>query len=184
VQLDDLGLQGILLSQRIEQVADHDHLVGGDECLRGGVTQLDACELPAVLDPPLLSRPLDKDPPHGLGRRSQEVPAAFPLLVRPDEAEIGLVHQVGALQRSSRRIACQLPSRQSAKLVVNDGQKLISGLHVPLVDPFNELRHVIHEQRAFADSGHSKKRFSRAMRRNSAFRRILNQGMAVVCTSP
>src|SRR5688500_13311843 len=87
LELDDLCFGRMMCGERVEQVADHDHPFGRWPQSRGRVAKLDPLMEPAVLNPPPLAGPLDENPPHGLGRRREEVAATLPRLIGPDEAE-------------------------------------------------------------------------------------------------
>jgi hypothetical protein len=91
---------------------------------------------------------LHKNSSHGFGRRREEVTAALPLLIRPDEAQIRFVHQVGRLQSLPGRFVRQLTVGKAAKLVVDNGQQLVGSLQVAGLDPLDQPRHFVHESAA------------------------------------
>jgi hypothetical protein len=81
----------------------------------------------AALDPMLAAGVLDEDAAHGLGGGREEVAAVVSedLLVGADQAQIGLIHQVGRGER--------LPVGfvgQPTEFVVNDRQELGGGVGV------------------------------------------------------
>jgi hypothetical protein len=60
------------------------------------------------------------------------------------ESEVCLMHQGGGLERLARRLLGHLLRRQLPQLVVNEGQKLLGGLRVALVDGGQDARDFTH----------------------------------------
>ena len=89
---------------------------------------------------------LDQDPAHRLRGRREEVSAAVPLrlVTFADEPEIGLVHQVGRLEALPRGLAGEPLGGQPAQFLVDQGQELLGGPRVALLDRREDVRDVAH----------------------------------------
>ena len=89
---------------------------------------------------------LDQDPPHRLRGRGEEVGAAVPLrlVTLADEPEIGLVDQIGRLEGLPRGLAGEPLGGQPAQFLVDQGQELLGGPRVALLDRREDVRDVAH----------------------------------------
>ena len=72
---------------------------------------------------------LDEDAAHGNGGGGEEVAAPVPAAIRAvaGEAQVGLVHEGGRLERQARRLPRDARTRQAAQLVVHLRQELGGG---------------------------------------------------------
>ena len=61
-----------------------------------------------------------------------------------DQAQVGLMHQGGGLERLARLLLGQLLRRQAAQLVVDQGQQLLRGGRVVLLDGAQDVGDVAH----------------------------------------
>ena len=61
-----------------------------------------------------------------------------------DQPQVRLVHQRGGLKRLAGLFLRQFLRRQLAQLVVDDGQKLLGGVRVAVLDGVENLGHVTH----------------------------------------
>ena len=69
---------------------------------------------------------LDQDAAHGLGRRGEEVAPAVPAgVLGTDQAEIGLMHQGGRLERLAGLLPGQPLGGQFPQLVIDQGKELL-----------------------------------------------------------
>ena len=77
----------------------------------------------------LLPSLFHQDPPHGLGRRCEEVPPAVPVLrlLDVDQPNIGLVNQRGGLQGLPRPFVGKLRGGQFTQLFIDQRQELLRG---------------------------------------------------------
>jgi hypothetical protein len=103
-------------------------------------------ELPAVAQAALAAGLIDQDAPHGLGSGGEEVAAALPgpLRAPADQPQVGLLHQRRGLERLAGLLLGELPGRELAQLVVDQGQELLGRLAVALLDRREDAGHVIH----------------------------------------
>ena len=82
-----------------------------------------------------VTRLLDEDPPHRLGRRAKEMSAVLPpLLARPSEPKPGLVNQGGGLERLAGVFMRQLARRKLAQLRVHQREQFAGGFGIALFD--------------------------------------------------
>ena len=98
----------------------------------------------AMAEPALAAGVLDQDPPHGFGRRGEEVPASIPgtLGVAADQAEICLMHQGGRLESLPGRLVREPLRGQAAQLVIDHREQVARRLRVALPDRLDQARHV------------------------------------------
>jgi hypothetical protein len=96
------------------------------------------------------ARPIHEDVTHGLGRSSQEVPAAVEALglLGIHQSQVRLVDQGGGLKRLPGLLLGQLRRRQFAQLVVDERQELLGGVGVALFDGRQDARHIAHTCKA------------------------------------
>ncbi len=133
-QRDQLSLLRILLRQTFERGVEVEQLRRRrvDEQLRR--VELDALALAGPLLRPALARAIDQDAPHGLRRRAEEVPAAIPAvraaILRPQDAQVGLVHERRGVQRGRAGLAAQALGGELAQLGVDQRQELGRGLRI------------------------------------------------------
>ena len=74
---------------------------------------------------------VDKNLAHLLGGDGKEMGAALPLRsIQPYQAEIGLIHQGGALQSVVGTFLAQLKVGQALEFLVDDGQQGVQSLAV------------------------------------------------------
>jgi hypothetical protein len=98
---------------------------------------------------------IHQDSPHGFRCRGEEMPAigksflptavggvSLTTLYKP---QIGFVHERRGIQRVARCFAGHVASRQLAQLVVNQRQKLCSGVRVAGVEGAKNSREIRHE---------------------------------------
>jgi len=89
-----------------------------------------------------------EDATHRLGGGGEEVPAAVELLVA-DQTEICLMHEGGAIEGMAGGF-CRHASRcQSPQLVINEREKISSGLPVTGRDRIEKAGHVGHEGQVY-----------------------------------
>src|SRR5262249_16125098 len=114
--------------------------------------EIDAPPVAAALGTPLAAGAFDEDAAHGLGRGGEEVAAAVPLrrVGRADQAEVGLVDQGGGLEGLAGLLLRQLGPRQLPQFVVDEGQQLVGGLRVSLLDSTQDARHLTHRRHSKA----------------------------------
>src|SRR5262249_14697090 len=93
-----------------------------------------------------LSRGIEKNPPHRLGRRGEEMSAVVPALffLPTHQPRIGLMHQRRGLQRLTRLLLHQLRCCQLAQLVVDQGKELFGGVRVALFHGGQDAGHYAH----------------------------------------
>ena len=79
---------------------------------------------------------IDQDAAHGLGAGTEEVGAAVPVRrrARAHQAQVGFVDQGGCLERLPCVLLGQPASGQRAQLLVHQGQELLGGVRVALLD--------------------------------------------------
>ena len=89
-----------------------------------GFIEIDAAPLAAVLFPALAASLFNEYPPHGLGRRREEVPAAVPALdvLCVYQPQIRLVDEGRRLEGLARFLLSQPLRRQLPQLIVNQRQ--------------------------------------------------------------
>ena len=143
-ELDDAGLVWIELGQSDKGGIEFDEVRGSllvDE--KGGV------ELEALsATPPLLgvasAGGVHQHAPDGLGGDGEEVGAAFPDgLVLIHEAEVGLVHEGGGLEREILSLGAEVVLGDGAEFIVENGQEEIDRSLVSGRDAFEELGDVL-----------------------------------------
>jgi hypothetical protein len=85
--------------------------------------------LPApTLEPPPATGGLDQDPSHGAGRGAEEVGAvAGRDLFGVHEAQVGLVHEAGGVEREAVSLALELAVGHRAQLRVDEPRQLVQG---------------------------------------------------------
>lgn len=104
--------------------------------------QRDACQPAATLVGPTRSRQVDEDPSHDAGGRPEKVrPTQPPGLSLIDEADVGLVHEGGWLQRMACRFSTHVCSRQTSKVVVEERYELVEHLSPTVARGDEQLRH-------------------------------------------
>src|SRR5262249_4586797 len=88
----------------------------------------------------------NEDPPHGFGCGSEEMAAALPALglLYVHQAQVGFVDQGGGLQGLPRLLLGQPVGREPAQLVVDQGQQLLGGGRVALLDGGQDTRDIAH----------------------------------------
>ena len=89
---------------------------------------------------------LDEDAAHGLGGGGEEVAAAVPLLglFRVHQAQVGFVDEGGCLQGLAGLFLGQALGGQLAQLVVHEGQELLRGVGIALLDGGQDAGHFVH----------------------------------------
>ena len=88
---------------------------------------------------------IDQDAPHRLCRGSVEVsPSLEGHLLKPRQAKVGLMNQVGGLQRVVGTFVTQQVARQAPQLVVHDRQQLFQCLGVAIVPSIEQGRDISH----------------------------------------
>lgn len=76
-------------------------------------------------------REVDEDLPHLSGGDGKEMRAALPLRsIQPRQAEIGFIHQGGALQSVVGAFLAQLKVGQTLQFFIDDGQQGVQSLAV------------------------------------------------------
>ena len=90
---------------------------------------------------------VDQNPPHRLGRGSEEVSPTVPALGAfcVYQPQVGFVHQRRRLQRLTGLLLGQLLRCQLAQLVINEWQELFRGVRVALLDGGQDVSDIIHE---------------------------------------
>ena len=90
---------------------------------------------------------LDEDAAHRFGRGGDEVPPIVPVrfVLRADQAQVGLVDQGGGLQRLPGGLVGHLVVGELAQLLVDEGQQLLRGRRIALLDGVQDLRDLTHE---------------------------------------
>src|SRR5262249_388722 len=96
--------------------------------------------------PVLVSRPVDQDPAHRLGRRGEEMAAAVPPrgLLGAKEPQVGLVNQGGGLKRLPRLLVHELVRSQPPELVIDDREERVGCFGVALFDGCEDAGDVVH----------------------------------------
>ena len=88
---------------------------------------------------------VDQDEAHGLGGGGEEVAATRELAIA-DEPQVRLMDQGRGVERLARLLLGQLLGRQLAQLVVDQGQELLGGLRVALLDGRQDAGYVVHRR--------------------------------------
>jgi hypothetical protein len=65
-----------------------------------------------------------------------------------DQAEVGLVDQVGGLKRLTWQLMRQPPCRQLPEFLVNQREELLGCLALPVLDGNEDPRHIVHRRRS------------------------------------
>jgi hypothetical protein len=101
----------------------------------------------AVFATLLVAGLLNENPPHGLGRRGEKVPAMVPVLIGDlaGQPQLGLVNQRGGLKRLAGFLAGHPSGGQFTKLVVDQGQKLAGGVRIAGLDRLEDTGDVSHD---------------------------------------
>ncbi len=99
-ELDQLGRLRVIALQFAEGVVEREQVTGLIVDRQRGVFKIDPVGAPAPLQRALLACPLDQNPPHCLGGRGKEVPAAIPLLslLHVHEPDVCIMHQCRGLE--------------------------------------------------------------------------------------
>ena len=127
-ELDELGLDRVLGGELLEGLVEGQQVVVG--LGRGGLGGVEVypAAVAAALEPVSPPGVLDQDPPHGLGRRGEEVAASVPgpVGIDADQPQVRLVHQRRGLERLPGRLPRHPLRGQPPQLVVDQGQQLAS----------------------------------------------------------
>src|SRR5262245_61723004 len=103
-------------------------------------------KLSTPLLPAFTTRIFNQQAAHGFGRRDEKMSSTVPLpvLVTGDQAEIGLMHKGGRLQRLARLFLSELGGGQLTQFVVNQRQKLRGSCRISPVDRRENAGDVVH----------------------------------------
>jgi hypothetical protein len=116
-ELHDARLAGVVSFERREGVAEGDEIDTGLLHERLRLIERDVDGPAATLVPRVSTGVVDEHAPHDAGADGEEMRAVLPRGgVTAGEAEEGLVHQRGRLQRMTRPLALHLPRRDATKL--------------------------------------------------------------------
>jgi hypothetical protein len=84
---------------------------------------------------------IDQDSSHGFGSSGKEVAATVPTdLALTQQTHVSFVNQRGRLERVLRALLGHFRARETTKLLVNNGQKLVGGVRIAFVDGLQETR--------------------------------------------
>jgi len=145
-QLDDLGGYGVVSTEARQRVIEGEEILVGRG--RRLVRQLDASPSATMSDALLAARVLDKDAPHRLSRRGEEVAATVPTLglLGIDEPNVRFMDQCRCLERLPRLFPGQLVRRQLAQLIIDQRQQPLGGVCVALLDGGQDSGDIAHGQ--------------------------------------
>ena len=134
--------------------------VGRSELIQVGV---DALVVATLLRTSLAAGTFDQDAAHSFGGGGVEVTTTVPVPIRvtPDEPEVCLVNQGGRLESLPRLFAHHLCSGKAAKLPIDQGQQLIGGVGVAVIDRIQQPGNVIHGWCCYSRSEISRRQFVR-----------------------
>src|SRR5262245_3564506 len=98
---------------------------------------------------------VDENAAHGLGGGSNEMTAVIPMQssLATQPPQVGFVDQPSRLQRLPRLLLTQMSRRQLAQLFADQGQKLLRGAWVALLNRGQNARHVGHEREVISARG-------------------------------
>jgi hypothetical protein len=130
-----------------KRIIERNEILGRGLHQRFSGFQRDALLVSATLGPLLAPGILNENTPHRLGRRSEEVSAAIPVLVGaivPRQAQISLVNQRRRLKRLSWRLVGEPLRRQPAQLLVDQRQQLVRGFWIAVREGGQKVGYVVH----------------------------------------
>ena len=89
---------------------------------------------------------VDKNPSHGFGGRREEMPSIIPLWIArcARQPQVRFVHQHRRLQRLAWLFLGELLGGKFTKLVVHQGQQLLGGLRIAMVDGVQDSGDFVH----------------------------------------
>ncbi len=114
----------------------------------GDFAEFDAFESAAVLLTTPATGGIDKDAPHCLGGRAEEVSTILPagVVARADQAEIGFVHEGGGLKCLIARFVRHSRSRKLSQFVVDERKQFGGSLAIARRGGVDEESHVSHDR--------------------------------------
>ena len=121
--MGDPGGERVFAAKPDEKLVQGQEQVGVLGQGAGLVEQLETDSFAAAFQTAPGAGVLDEDPPHGLGRRGEEVPSAIELLVA-HQAQIGFVDQGRGIERVAGPFVRHMTGRELAQLVIDQRQQL------------------------------------------------------------
>ena len=146
-QLHQFGLTRRFFREPIQRLVDGQHFRRVPSIRPGQVFQVRilARATAAMFEPSLAAGSLDQDAAHGLGRRGEEVAPAVPAgVLGTDQAEIGLMHQGGRLERLSGVLPGQPLGGQPPQLVIDQGKELLGRPWIAVSGSEKDTGYVVH----------------------------------------
>src|SRR5262245_21215576 len=89
-------------------------------------------------------------PPGSHSTLSPSLSKSVPVVVRPDQAQVGFVDQGGGVEGLAGGLAGELLGGQAAQLLVDQRQQLAGGVRVALVQGVQEPGDVAHDARVYS----------------------------------
>ncbi len=144
-QLDDLSVERVVSRQPVQGLVDGEHGLIGIVHGHGHTLQVHALPIAAPAQLVLAPRPVNEDPPHGLGGGGNEMRAiGEPGRFVPNQPEPGLVDERCRLQRLAGRFGSHFVRRQLPQLLIHQRQQFLGGLGVALRNRVQDARDLAH----------------------------------------
>ncbi len=145
----------VLLLETIERGIQGQQLFRWESQFRLGVSQSDMLHSAAALVGLAPTGVVHQNLAHGPRGDSHEMSPSLPFdLRRAQELEVGLMHQLGGLERVAWPLPRQRPPGGPSELVVHQGKQLFGGVTVPVFHSLEQLgdiaRRLIHDTPPFS----------------------------------
>src|SRR5204862_445215 len=132
-QLDNFSLASVVSRKPVQRFIDRQRLLlVAQRCRDLKFVHIDMFRPAAALFALLSARPLDKNPPHRLGSRGEEMRSVGKDSIA--EPKPGLVHQRSRLERVSWLLPRHLGCREASQFGVDEREQFIRSLEVALLD--------------------------------------------------
>ena len=96
---------------------------------------------------------IDEDAPHHLGRHGEEMGAILPAhAVVSHQAQVGLVHEGGRLERVAASLTLHIAVSQAAEFLINDGRQAVERALVSIAPGLQKRADVLCTQHLLAPS--------------------------------
>ena len=110
------------------------------------LVEIDATAIASAFDALLIASPIEKNSPHRLGGRGEEVSPAVPAVGRfaPDQPDVSFVDESGGLEGLAGLLAGESLRRQFPQFIVDEREEFLGGLGVTPLDGGQDVGNLAH----------------------------------------